>query len=997
MTFLRYTLLILLFAFELHGQADLDFQSLEYRTVGPSRGGRVTAVCGVPQSPSTFYMGSTGGGLWKTTDYGTSWNNISDGFFKSPAIGAIAVAKQDPNILYVGTGSDGLRSNIITGKGIYKSVNAGKTWTSVGLEKSGHIGAVEIHPQNHNIAFVAAIGNAFAANEERGVFRTKNGGKSWDKVLFLSDTTGFVDLEFMPSNPDIIYAAAWRAERKPWTIISGGKQCGIYKSIDGGDTWVKTGKGLPKMMGKIDLSVSPDNSSVLYALVEAEPEIAGLYRSDDQGESFRLVSNMKHLVNRPFYYTNVQADPQDVETVYVLANRFYRSNDGGKKWTRMQVPHGDSHDIWINPEHSNLMVQSNDGGANISHNGGKTWTHQFNQPTAELYQVEVDNQYPYWLYAGQQDNFTTISVPSLPPNGHQTGGVGLIMETGGCETGPAVPHPDNPDIVYANCKGRFSVFNKKTGQEQRYDVGAAYMYGHNPKDLIYRFQRVAPIHISPHDPGVIYHASQFVHRTKDEGKTWETISPDLTAFEADKQVISGQPFTRDITGEEFYSTIYSIRESALEKGVIWVGANDGPVHVSLDNGENWTNVTPKSLPGGGRVDCVEPSVHQEGKAYFSVLRYQLGDWKPYIYKTTNYGKSWTLLSTGSNGIPDDVPVRVVREDPVQEGLLFAGTEFGMYISFNDGESWQSFQQNLPITPITDIRIHRNDLILSTMGRGFWILDEIGLLRQQYDGNTKAAAVLFEPGTTIRYRYNTMSGMRYLEDHPTYPYPGVLIDYYLPEGTKGPVELHIEDANGVSVIQFTSKKGAKKQAIEDMAANNYAPAYRSDLKTKSGLHRFRWDMRHRGPWDQNANRSFRGGPLVAPGKYTVKLKLGETVLSQSFELKLDPRVLEAGVTLNDVNAQVEFSLQVIDLLSAAKQKAAKAKKELKKLEVGSPAYAATEEAINLLVSPEGWYTETRLIDQISYLYWMSDSGDQLPGNEALKRYEDLKEMLERIEF
>ncbi|MFT6319603.1 MAG: photosystem II stability/assembly factor-like uncharacterized protein, partial [Granulosicoccus sp.] len=481
-------------------------------------------------------MGATGGGVWKTADYGTSWQNISDGFFETPSIGAIQVAQNDPNIIYVGTGSDGLRSNVITGKGVYKSINAGKTWKHLGLKKVGQIGAVEIHPQDHNTVFVAAIGQAFSPNKERGVYRTKDGGATWKNVLHISDTTGIVDLEFMPTNPNIIYAAAWRAERKPWTIISGGKESGIYRSIDGGDNWKKMGKGLPTLMGKIDLAVSAADSKILYALVEASPfKVAGLYRSDDQGESFVQVSEEFGLTDRPFYYCNVEADPSDAETIYINSTRFYKSTNGGKEWSKMRTPHGDNHDMWINPNNSNLFIQANDGGANVTHNGGETWSTQFNQPTAELYQVEVDNQTPYWLYGGQQDNYSTVSVPSVPPTSHQAGGIGYVMNTGGCETGPAVPNPDNSNIVYSNCKGRFSVFNKKSGQEKRYDVGARNMYGHNPKDLKFRFQRVSPIHVSPHDSKVIYHTSQFVHKTTDEGKTWEIISPDLTAFEADKQ------------------------------------------------------------------------------------------------------------------------------------------------------------------------------------------------------------------------------------------------------------------------------------------------------------------------------------------------------------------------------------------------------------------------------------------------------------------------------
>ncbi|MEM9898592.1 MAG: hypothetical protein AAF742_04355, partial [Pseudomonadota bacterium] len=757
-----------------------DFSNFEYRNLGPARGGRATSIAGALTAPGTFYMGSSGGGVWKTTDYGQSWNPISDGSFGSPSIGDIAVAQNDANIVYVGTGSDGLRSNVIRGDGVYKSVNGGQTWSHLGLEETGHIGAVEIDPRDHNVVWVAAIGQAFEPNEERGVYKTEDGGATWRKVLHHSYTVGFTDIELLPGNPDVAFASAWKAERKPWTIISGGNsdEAGIWKTVDGGDTWQKLSNGLPDgLVGKIDLAISPADSSILYALVEAPQGTGGLYKSTDQGEHFELVSNKKELVNRPFYYTNVDVDPTNPDVVYVMATQYWKSTDGGKNWTELRPPHGDSHDMWIHPENSDHFAQANDGGATITFNGGKTWSSQFNQPTVEVYQVEADDQYPYWVYGGQQDNSTTISVPSMAPtpSQHRTA---YLMHTGGCETGPAVPKPGDPDTVYANCKGRFGVYNKRTGQERAYYVGASNMYGHNPKDLTFRFQRVAPIHVSPHDPNVVYHGSQYVHRTLDEGKTWEIISPDLTAFEADKQVISGSPITRDITGEEVYSTIYSLQESPVKKGVIWVGANDGPVHVTQDNGANWRDVTPSDLPPGGRVDAVAPSPHKAGKAYISVLRYMLGDWRPYIYRTDDFGKSWKLLTNGKNGIPDAEPTRVVREDPVREGLLFAGTDKGVYISFNDGDTWTPFQQNLPLTPVSDLKIHRGDLVLSTMGRGFWVLDDMTALRQTAIHNQDKDLVLFEAKPTHRYRSSFNDRSSVLD----YPRAFVAVDYFLPDLT-----------------------------------------------------------------------------------------------------------------------------------------------------------------------------------------------------------------------
>ncbi|NRB47412.1 MAG: hypothetical protein HRU41_07045 [Saprospiraceae bacterium] len=977
------------------GQAP-DLSAMEYRCVGPARGGRVTAVAGIAKQPSTFYMGTTGGGVWKTEDYGTSWFNISDGYFDSPSVGAIRVVQSNPDIIFVGTGSDGLRSNVISGKGLYKSEDAGHSWKHLGLTQTGHIGAIEIHPENPQVVFVAAIGQAFQANEERGVFRTTDGGEHWEKVLYLSDTTGFADLEFKPGNPNVIYATAWRAERKPWTIISGGEENGIYRSVDGGHHWEKIDHGLPGLKGKIDLAVSPAQPDLLYALVEADGTATGLYRSEDGGDSFEHVSNEHDLLHRAFYYTNVDADPLNPNIVYVCGKRYFKSIDGGQTWSKLKPPHADSHDMWINPENPQLFIQANDGGANVTHNGGKTWSTQFNQPTAELYQVEIDDQYPYWLYAGQQDNYTTIAVPSLPPRTHQLGSAGFIMDTGGCETGPAVPKPGNPNIVYSNCKGRFSVYDKLTGQERQYSVGGSYMYGHNPKDLSFRFQRVSPIHVSPHDPDVIYHTSQYVHRSEDEGKNWQIISPDLTACEADKQVISGSPISRDITGEEFYSTIYAIRESKIKEGVIWVGANDGPVHVTKDAGQTWKNVTPPTLPPGGRVDCVEPSPHDPGKAYISVLRYQLGDWQPYIYKTTDYGASWSLLTTGQNGIPADYPTRVVREDPIHPGLLYAGTEFGVFISFDDGQRWQSFQQNLPITPVTDIKLHREDLVLSTMGRSFWILDNISSLHQQLDEPDLSKAYLFKPKNTVRYRYPNLSSDDAISTFPNYPEPSVVIDYYLPEDHDSTLMLEVLNDKGVVVQRF--RGSATKESLAstfDMSTNRSLHSRHGGLAESSGLHRMRWDMRHFGAWEKSSESKFQNGPMVSPGTYLLRLVTKGQVVEQSVELLMDPRLGQIGITRDDLKRQEALNLKVRALLSSSRLLAAKIEADLSR--TSKPESRQKLEALQaLLVRAHGRYTQPMLISQIEYLAGLIDQADQLPGEDVYIRFEELNTQLAQLQ-
>jgi len=968
------------------------YGALEYRNVGPTRGGRVTAVAGTVREPGTFYLGASGGGVWKTTDYGEVWNNVSDGYFASPSIGDIAVSQSDPNVLYVGTGSDGLRSNVIRGKGVYRSRNGGDSWDFIGLEDSGHIGAVEIDPRDNNVVWVAAIGQAFEDNEERGVYRTRDGGGTWSRVLYLTSQSGFSDVELVPNNPDIVFATAWKARRKPWTIISGGAQeeGGLFKSDDGGETWRRITAGLPKgLIGKMDLAISAADASIVYVLVEAPGDDGGLYRSDDQGETFYQVSSAKGIRTRPFYYGNVEADPTDPDTVYVMATRYYRSRDGGRSWARLEPPHGDNHDMWINPTNPDLFIQANDGGANVTHNGGETWSTQFNQPTSEVYQVEVDDQYPYWLYAGQQDNSSTIAVPSRPPFRVQNNNA-LLLETGGCETGPAVPKPGDPNTVYANCKGRFGVMDMRTGTERRYYIGAANIYSHNPADLRYRFQRVAPIHVSPNDPDTVYMGSQYLHRTRDDGVTWEAISPDLTAFEADKQVESGTPITRDITGEEYYSTLYSIRESKIEAGVIWVGSNDGLIHVTRDAGATWTEVTPRGLPSGGRVDSISVGHHAPGLAYVSVLRYQLGDWKPYIYATKDYGRSWKLLTSGRNGIPDDHPVRVVREDPRQAGLLYAGTDYGVFVSLDDGRKWVAFQQNLPVTPVTDLKIHRDDLVVSTMGRGFWILDKVSATLRQSMEKPLDQPRLFEPALTVRYRQR-------LRDHdpqvvPQFPIPGVFIDYYLPEDSADAVLLEVVDSTGETVTAYRTQPGMIRSATrteEDMAASSVIYLDRPALTARPGMNRFLWDMRARGPWSANASKRYDSGPLVPPGTYKLRLTIGEEVLETTATIVMDPRVIQTGVDEADVQAQYALRLELRDLLSEARRTAAALEEERESLAADSLRAAAIEAALARLVTEEGTYMTPRLIDQTKFAYEMLKHADQAPGRDVIERLDALR--------
>ena len=952
---------------------DLILKNLKYRNVGPVRGGRVTTVHGVESQKNVFYMGTTGGGVWKTTDFGNHWHNISDGYFKSPSIGAINVYQKKPEIVYVGTGSDGLRSNIIVGKGVYRSEDAGETWDHIGLENVGQIGAVEIHPDDPNTIYVAAIGQPFKNNQERGLYKSIDGGKSWNKILYLSDSIGIVDVEFAPDDPNTLYAASWRAERKPWTIISGSTNGGAFKSVDAGKTWNKIDLGFEsEYIGKIDFAVSKSNPDRLFVMVEASEGKGGLYKSEDRGKSFEHMNNREELVNRPFYYLNVESNPLNSDILYSSANRFMISKDAGKTWKSYSTPHGDNHDIWINSSDTSVWIQSNDGGANITFNSGKTWTTQFNQPTAEIYQVEVDDQYPYWLYGGQQDNYSTVSVPSLPPYGLQAGPNAYITNTGGCETGPAVPKPGNPNIVYSNCKGRFGVYNKKTGQEKQYYVGASNMYGHNPKDLKYRFQRVSPIHVSPHDPDIIYHASQFLHVTKDDGVTWETISPDLTAFESDKQVISGSPITRDITGEEFYSAIYSVRESPLKKGLIWVGANDGPVHVTYDGGKNWKDVTPNKNIKGGRVDSVEPSYHNPSKTFVTILRYQLGDWKPYIYRTYDNGDSWDLIT---KGIPVDYPVRVLREDPKKEGLLFAGTEFGMFISFDDGNNWQSFQQNLPVTPITDIKIHRNDVVLSTMGRSFWIMDNISYLRTFSFSDNQ---ILYPIENTIRYRNRPLNN-----NHVSYPQTSVDIDYKISNELVEEIFIKITDLEDNVINSYVSSV-SNNDDIEnyEMSTNEFTYILNNNISKKVGVNRFKWDMRHRGSWNKDSRYSYRNGPLVKPGKYKVTITIDGISFSENLEIISDPRI---DLSTEVYEEQEKILLEIRDFMTDVRF----FEDEVSKMLINKPKNKKYLSISKKLNTDKGTYMQPMLIDQIRYLQSMLSRADQKPGEDAINRLKELK--------
>jgi photosystem II stability/assembly factor-like uncharacterized protein len=972
------------------------FGGMRYRMVGPSRGGRVTAVAGHRKHPGVFYQGTSGGGVFKTTDYGLTWVPVSDGFFETGSIGSIEVAESNPQIVYVGTGSDGIRSNVIIGRGLYRSDDAGKTWAHAGLRDAGQIAKLRVHPQDPQIVYAAAQGLPWAPNPERGVYRTNDGGKTWKKVLYVNDSLGASAVAMNPSNPKQVYAALWFGQRKPWTIISGSAAkdgAGIYKTSDGGETWTKLTAGLPAgLIGKIDLDVSPSNPKRVYALIEAPGEERALYRTDDAGATWTRMSNEPGLLLRPFYYTNVHAHPTDPDIVFVNNQSFFKSVDGGRTFKTLTTPHGDNHALWINPDNADLMVQANDGGANVTMNGGVTWTTQMNQPTAEIYQIETDDQFPYRLYGAQQDTGWPLILPSLPPFAHAYDDAMMMQVPGpGCETGPVKPKPGAPHIVYGVCKGEFYRMNLETGQEQSYWIYPQNRYGHAASDIRYRLQRITPFEISPHDPNVIYHGSQYLHRTTDEGKTWETVSPDLTAKPAGTQGISGEPITRDITGEEIYSTIYAIEESRLEKNVIWVGTNDGFVQITRDGGKTWANVTPRGMPPMGRVQSIDDSPHRKGSALVSYYRTLLGEFKPYIYRTDDYGATWTLLTNGANGIPGNHPTRVAREDPRREGLIYAGTEFGMFVSINGGKSWQSFQLNLPTTPITDLRVFRDDLILSTMGRGVWILDNVSALHQLAAVPGAGPATLLEPRAAYRLRYDVMTGPA----DPQFIAPGAIIDYTIAADATEGLRLDVLDARGSVIRRFSSGPPAGVETTQGMRAPQTRPAGPPALSTRAGAHRFVWDLRHEGGPGTRG-----GGPMVAPGDYRLRLSSGAFSAERPLKVLSDPRLAQDNVTDAMIEEQTKLLLDIRDRASEARgvlQKLTEARTAARADSTprGAARLKVIEDVIAKLQTAGGFYPQPMLIDQLSAISRMLGQADQKPGRDVYERFADLVKELEAV--
>ena len=882
---------------------DPTFKGMKYRPIGPFRGGRSLTAAGIAGDPTTYYFGATGGGVWKSTDGAMTWTPIFDKQDVS-SIGSIAVAASDPNIVYVGTGEACIRGNLSHGDGVYKTLDGGNTWKNVGLRDSRAIGRVIVNPTNPDIVFVAALGHPFGPNTERGIFRTMDGGKTWQKVLYQDENTGGIDVVFDPHNANVLYASLWQARRTPWTLISGGPGSGIYRSNDGGTTWKRlSGHGLPKEpYGKIGLSVASISDRV-YALIEAAE--GGIYRSDDDGENWQLVNDDHAFRQRAWYYMHIFADPQDPDTVYVLNVEAYKSTDGGRTFNKVKVPHGDNHGLWIDPKNPRRMIVSNDGGVTVTVDGGKTWSRQDNQPTAQFYHVIADNRTPYYVYGSQQDN-STVAIASRSDNGFID--TPDWYQVGGGEAGWIAPYPPDPDIVYAgDYEGKITRFDRRTGQIKEVTVYPDLTDGGGAANLEHRFQWTAPILISPHDPHTLYHGGERLFKTTDGGMHWEAISPDLTRNDKSKQQASGGPITIDDTGTEYYDTIFALAESPLTKGLIWVGSDDGLIHVTRDGGKNWTNVTPKDLPDWSRISLIEASPHDAGAAYVAVDRHQLDDYHPYVYKTSDYGKSWTKIT---NGIADNTFVRAVREDPKQRGLLYAGTETGVYVSFDDGANWRSLQLNLPTTPVHDLVVKNDDLVLATHGRSFWILDDVSPLRQFREDFAKQGVHLYTPATATR--------LHFAEDVPKpvvvgeNPPPGAVIYYSLKEAPKREVTIEILDGTGSVIRQYSSNKVTELD--EPLDPEDKKPE--KQIKPEVGLNRFLWDMRYEATahvpnyylWEYKDGAL---GPLAVPGKYEVRLTVDGKSQTAPLEVKLDPRV---DVSQADLQKQFDLLMQIRDELS-----------------------------------------------------------------------------------
>ena len=895
------------------------FKALRWRNVGPFRGGRAVAVAGDPTRPLVFYVGSANGGVWKTANAGQTWRNITDGRTDIASVGAVTVAPSDPNVIYVGAGEAQLREDLTYGTGVYRSTDGGQTWQHLGLTETHQVARIVVDPANPDRAFVAAMGHAFGPNADRGVFRTADGGKTWKKVLFVDDSTGATDLSIDPTNPRILYAAMWKFQRTPWGMDAGGGRSGLWKSSDGGDTWKELtfNPGIPKKtLGKIGVAVSPANPARIYASIEAPDSTGGIFRSDDAGATWQLTSGDQKLTIRPFYYSAVTADPLDENTVYVMNLQVNRSVDGGHTWAVVPVPHGDTHQLWIDPKDSRRLINANDGGGTVSLDAGVTWSSEDNQPTAQFYHVTTDNQFPYRIYGAQQDN-STVSIASRSDDGRI--GARDFFPVAGCENAHIAVDPRKPSVTYGGCyTGILGRYDSQSREQRDISVWLSNFDGLPAADVPFRFQWTFPVMLSPHDPSVLYAASQFVHRSTNEGASWEKISPDLTVHDPKTLARSGGPIHNDMTGTEWYATIYALAESPKVKGLLWAGSDDGLIHVRRTEGGAWENITPKSYGKYTRTAVIEPSRFDPGTVYVAATRYQLDDFAPYLWKTADYGKTWTPINTG---IPVGAYTRTIREDPVRRGLLYAGTEVGVYVSFDDGAHWETLQLNLPRASVRDLTVHGNDLIAATHGRAFWMIDDIGSLRQLADSVTARKAFLFQPSTAVRWFAGSGRSLTEGEN----PASGAPVDYWLKDAPKSKIMLEFLDHGGAVIRSYASEVdsaeslktahdsiGARaRKAMKDSVA--YAPAD-SVVSARPGAQRFVWSMRYpeaRSLKNTVVDEGTLAGPVIPPGQYGVRLIVDADTLTRTFQVVADPR---ASSTTADLTAQTQASLRVRDRLN-----------------------------------------------------------------------------------
>ena len=873
------------------------FKALKWRLVGPFRGGRVVAVTGDPSRPLVFYFGGVNGGVWKTTNGGQTWRNVTDGKSDISSVGAITVAQSDPNVIYVGTGESQPREDLTYGTGVYRSTDGGETWKHLGLTDTQQIGDVVVDPRDADRVYVAAIGHAFGPNAERGVFRSTDGGRSWKKVLFLNDSTGAMDLTIDPTNPRILFASMWKFQRMPWGMNAGGGRSGLWKTTDGGDTWkeVTFNPGIPaKPLGKIGVAISPANPRRVYASIEAPDSAGGIFRSDDGGDTWTRTSDDQRWSVRAWYYSGVTADPTDENTVYVMNLQVWRSVDGGKTFSVVRVPHGDTHIMWVDPRDSRRLINGNDGGATVSYDYGATWSSIYNQPTAQFYHVTTDTQWPYRILGAQQDN-STVSIASRSDDGQI--GERDYFPVAGCENATIAVDPRDPNVTYGGCyTGFLSRVDRGTRQERDISLWMANYDGLPASAVPFRFQWTYPVLISPHDPNTLYVTSQFVHRSTNEGASWTTISPDLTVHDSATLGRSGGPIHGDMTGTEWYATIYAFAESPLTKGLLWAGSDDGLIHVSRDGGGHWTNVTPKGFGKFTRPAVIEPSHYDAGTAYVAANRYQQDDFKPYLWKTTDYGQTWTPIVAG---IPTGAYARSIREDPVRRGLLYAGTETGVYVSFTDGARWEPLQLNLPRASVRDLHVHGNDLIAATHGRSFWAIDDISILRQLADSVTARPMYLFQPAEAVRW----VSGGGASLTAGQNPKGGAAIDYWFKAAPTSTVTLEFRDGAGKVIRSYTSDSVPKdslktaadsiarqaRQAMRDSVV--YEPAD-SIVAARAGTNRFVWNLRYPGAKKLKNTLLDEGtldGPTAPPGNYSVRLILGKDTLVRQFAVVADPRV------------------------------------------------------------------------------------------------------------